>query len=112
VSYYTRLPRRNPFGVDVKLPESLFAIINPLVVMLLKSPYILSGFVAELNKHRFNIMMEVLGSQGLGWQGDEFTERELSTTREWLRSNANSIEGGTSKIQLNIIAKRGLGLPD
>jgi alkylation response protein AidB-like acyl-CoA dehydrogenase len=57
-------------------------------------------------------MMEMLGSQGLGWQGDAFNDRELATTREWLRSKANSIEGGTSEIQLNVIAKRVLGLPD
>jgi alkylation response protein AidB-like acyl-CoA dehydrogenase len=69
-------------------------------------------FGTELNKNRFNIMMEMLGSQGLGWQGDAFTGRELATTREWLRSKANSIEGGTSEIQLNVIAKRVLGLPD
>ena len=31
--------------------------------------------------------------------------------REWLRSRANSIEGGTSEVQLNIIAKRVLQLP-
>ena len=37
---------------------------------------------------------------------------ELRFTREWLRSKANSIEGGTSEVQLNIIAKRVLGLPD
>ncbi|MDE0009257.1 MAG: acyl-CoA dehydrogenase family protein, partial [Gammaproteobacteria bacterium] len=36
----------------------------------------------------------------------------LGVTREWLRSRANSIEGGTLEVQLNIIAKRILGLPD
>ena len=41
-----------------------------------------------------------------------FTEDELRITREWLRSKANSIEGGTSEVQLNIIAKRVLALPD
>jgi alkylation response protein AidB-like acyl-CoA dehydrogenase len=66
----------------------------------------------EQNKKRFEIMLKVMGSQSLGWEGDTFEERELSTTREWLRSKANSIEGGTSEVQLNIIAKRVLGLPD
>ena len=66
----------------------------------------------ELNKGRFEAMMDMLGSNGLGWDGDGFQEKELSTTRGWLRSKANSIEGGTSEIQLNIIAKRVLELPD
>ena len=66
----------------------------------------------ELNKRRQELMLQVMGSQGLGWEGDSFNERELQTTRSWLRSKANSIEGGTSEIQLNIIAKRVLGLPD
>ena len=57
-------------------------------------------------------MLKILGSQGLGWEGDGYEERELLTTREWLRSKANSIEGGTSDVQLNIIATRVLGLPD
>ena len=66
----------------------------------------------EQNKNRFEILLEMMGSQSLGWEGDSFDSRELSTNREWLRSKANSIEGGTSEVQLNIIAKRVLGLPD
>ena len=66
----------------------------------------------ELNKRRQELMLETLGSQSLGWEGEGFDEQELQTTRSWLRSKANSIEGGTSEIQLNIIAKRVLGLPD
>ena len=66
----------------------------------------------EQNKARYNLMLDMMGSQMLGWEGDGFDGRELSATREWLRSLANSIEGGTSEIQLNIIAKRILGLPD
>jgi alkylation response protein AidB-like acyl-CoA dehydrogenase len=66
----------------------------------------------EQNKGRFEVLMDMLGVQGLGWDGDGFLEKELSTTRGWLRSKANSIEGGTSEIQLNIIAKRVLELPD
>jgi alkylation response protein AidB-like acyl-CoA dehydrogenase len=53
-----------------------------------------------------------MGTNSLAWEGDEFNASELSTTREWLRSKANSIEGGTSEVQLNIIAKRVLALPD
>jgi alkylation response protein AidB-like acyl-CoA dehydrogenase len=56
--------------------------------------------------------VEILGYQGLGWEGEGFAPAELARTRTWLRSRANSIEGGTSEIQLNIIAKRVLGLPD
>lgn len=66
----------------------------------------------ELNKQRFEMLLMARGTQGLGWEGDGFEEPELRNTREWLRSKANSIEGGTSEVQLNIIAKRVLGLPD
>ena len=66
----------------------------------------------EQNKERFNLMLRIMGSSSLGWEGEGFGEDELSTTREWLRSRANSIEGGTSEVQLNIIAKRVLELPD
>jgi acyl-CoA dehydrogenase len=45
----------------------------------------------------------------LGWEGDEFNGGEMA--RSWLRTKANSIEGGSSEIQLNIIAKRVLDLP-
>jgi alkylation response protein AidB-like acyl-CoA dehydrogenase len=53
-----------------------------------------------------------MGSQMLGWQGEGFEVDELDATRAWLRTKANSIEGGTSEVQLNIIAKRVLSLPD
>jgi alkylation response protein AidB-like acyl-CoA dehydrogenase len=66
----------------------------------------------ELNKRRRELMISILGPQALGWEGDGFDAEELEITRDWLRSRGNSIEGGTSEIQLNIIAKRVLGLPD
>ncbi len=66
----------------------------------------------ELNKRRKELRVLLSGYRGLGWEGPEFSDDELRTVREWLRSRANSIEGGTSEIQLNIIAKRVLGLPD
>jgi len=66
----------------------------------------------ETNMRRRELMVEILGPQGLGWEGAGFDDKELGITRDWLRSRGNSIEGGTSEIQLNIIAKRVLGLPD
>jgi len=66
----------------------------------------------ELNKRKFELLLACAGTQALGWEGEGFAADELRIAREWLRSKANSIEGGTSEIQLNIIAKRVLGLPD
>jgi alkylation response protein AidB-like acyl-CoA dehydrogenase len=65
----------------------------------------------ELNMRRYELMVRILGPNALGWEGPGFEESELRTTREWLRSRGNSIEGGTSEIQLNIIAKHVLRLP-
>ena len=64
---------------------------------------------AEINKQRREMMIAIGGMDSLGWEGEEFDEGAVA--RSWLRSKANSIEGGTSEIQLNIIAKRVLGLP-
>ena len=66
----------------------------------------------EHNKLRYELMLEAMGSQGIGWEGVGFSMEELAITRDWLRTKANSIEGGTSEVQLNVISKRVLGLPD
>ncbi len=66
----------------------------------------------EQNKRKYEVLLETMGTHAVGWDGAGFSERELNTTRQWLRSKANSIEGGTSEVQLNVIAKRVLGLPD
>ncbi len=66
----------------------------------------------EQNKRKFELLLELMGHQSLGWSGDGFETREKSTTRGWLRSKANSIEGGTTEVQLNVISKNVLGLPD
>ncbi len=66
----------------------------------------------EQNKNRYELMLRAMGTQGVGWSANSVGAEELETTQGWLRSKANSIEGGTSEVQLNIIAKRILGLPD
>ena len=54
----------------------------------------------------------MMGTQGVGWGGDNFKAEETDATRMWLRGKAGTIAGGSSEVQLNIIAKRVLGLPD
>ena len=57
-------------------------------------------------------MVEAMGAQGLGWEGEGFTGGEIMAARGWLRSKGNSIEGGTSEVNINVVSKRVLGLPD
>ena len=66
----------------------------------------------ELQQERSSLFVEIRGTQGLGWTGDEFTGRSLMDTRGWLSNRAASIYSGSNEIQRNIIAKRVLGLPD
>lgn len=67
---------------------------------------------SELSKDRLELQLKAMGSQSLGWEGEMFTGEEKILTRSWLRSKASSIAGGTTEVQLNIVAKRVLGLPD
>ncbi|MCB1694090.1 MAG: acyl-CoA dehydrogenase family protein [Pseudomonadales bacterium] len=65
---------------------------------------------AKMNQNREELMIEIMGNRGLGWEGDGFNQRELGHVRAWLRSKANSIEGGSNEVNLNLVAKRVLGL--
>jgi alkylation response protein AidB-like acyl-CoA dehydrogenase len=67
---------------------------------------------ATLNQEKSELTIEAMGNRALGWSGEGFEPTELKATRDWLRSKGNSIEGGTSEINLNVIAKRVLGLRD
>jgi alkylation response protein AidB-like acyl-CoA dehydrogenase len=67
---------------------------------------------AEFAKERSELMVEAMGGQGLGWDGQGFSPAEFMAVHGWLRTKANSIEGGTSEVNLNVISKRVLGLPD
>ncbi len=63
----------------------------------------------ELNKAKYELLLALGGFSGLVWEGEAFKDGQLART--FCRTKGNSIEGGTSEIQLNIIAKRILGLP-
>ena len=67
---------------------------------------------AKIAQERTELIVETMGGQGLGWDGDGFEKDELASVRAWLRAKANSIEGGSSEINLNVVSKRVLGLPD
>jgi len=69
----------------------------------------LKYYGAELNKRRHELIMAAGGSDALEW--DSECSNHGFAARGWLRTKANSIEGGTSEVQLNIIAKRILELP-
>ena len=65
----------------------------------------------EHNKKRHELMVSAMGIDGVAWDGDEFDKEDKDLTRAWLRTKGNSLEGGTSEVQLNVISKRVLGLP-
>ncbi|MCB1684484.1 MAG: acyl-CoA dehydrogenase family protein [Pseudomonadales bacterium] len=67
---------------------------------------------SELTKTRTELILTLMGSRGVGWEGEGFSPEELAETRFWLARKAGTIAGGSSEVQLNIIAKRVLGLPD
>jgi alkylation response protein AidB-like acyl-CoA dehydrogenase len=66
----------------------------------------------KAGQDRAELIIEIMGTQGLGWEGDAFTPAELAAVRGWLGGKATTIFGGSSEIQSNIISKRILGLPD
>jgi alkylation response protein AidB-like acyl-CoA dehydrogenase len=67
---------------------------------------------ARIQQEREELLVEIFGEQGLGWQGDQYKQDELDTTRAFLSNKAMTIFSGTTEIQNNIIAKRMLGLMD
>jgi alkylation response protein AidB-like acyl-CoA dehydrogenase len=73
---------------------------------------VLKNAGTKVGQDRAELILEVMGTQGLGWEGDEFTPDELAAVRGWLGGKATTIFGGSAEIQNNIISKRILGLPD
>ena len=67
----------------------------------------LKYYGTELNKRRYELLMATAGSEGVEWDG-----AQGGLAPEWLRTKANSIEGGTTEVMLDIIAKRVLEMPN
>ncbi|HWF00236.1 MAG TPA: acyl-CoA dehydrogenase family protein [Caulobacteraceae bacterium] len=76
------------------------------------TPSVLKNSATHVAQTRAELMMETMGVQGRGWEGEAFTAEELDSVKGWLFGKAMSIYGGSAEIQYNIISKRILGLPD
>jgi hypothetical protein len=66
----------------------------------------------QLIQERHEMALEIMGHQGLGWEGESFKPEELAAVRGWLFGKAFTIFGGSQEVQSNIVSKRILGLPD
>ena len=73
---------------------------------------VLKKLGTKLAQDRSELLIEIRGLQGLGWEGDEFGDDELEDVRGWLFGKAATIYGGSTEVQNNIIAKRVLGMLD
>ena len=65
-----------------------------------------------IGQTRAELLLEIMGGQGLGWEGEAFAKDELEAVRGWLSGKAWTIFGGSQEVQSNIVSKRILGLPD
>ena len=73
---------------------------------------VLKNVGSKVRIERAELSVEALGHQGLGWAGAGFEDFETAIPKAMLRSKAGAIAGGSWEVQLNIIAKRILGLPE
>lgn len=73
---------------------------------------ILKTVGTRLVQERAELLIEITGLQGLGWEGDGFSDAELNGVRSWLGGKASTIYGGSTEIQYNVVAKRILGMLD
>ena len=101
---------------DFDIDSLAFAAMSEKFIDQLKSgeahpamPSVMKYAGTELNKRRHELVMAAGGSDALEWDSDR--SRGGKSAREWLRTKANSIEGGTSEVQLGIVAKHILRLP-
>jgi len=76
------------------------------------APSVLKNSATWVAQTRAELTLELMGHQGLGWDGEGFSDHEIEAVRSWLWGKAMSIYGGSQEIQFNIVSKRILGLPD
>jgi alkylation response protein AidB-like acyl-CoA dehydrogenase len=65
----------------------------------------------ELNQRIANTGLRLMGMYGQLARNSKWAPMKGRWEFQYLRAVANTIEGGTSEIQRNIVAQRGLGLP-
>ena len=75
------------------------------------APLVMKYVGTEAEKTKSELLLAIMGSRGLGWEGEGFTSEEIDTLRMWAMSKAMTVAGGTSEVQLNVIAKNILELP-
>ncbi|MEO7027586.1 MAG: acyl-CoA dehydrogenase family protein [Caulobacteraceae bacterium] len=73
---------------------------------------VLKNSATNVAQSRAELTLEIMGGQGLGWEGEGFAPEEIEAVRGWLFGKAMSIYGGSAEIQNNIVAKRILALPE
>ncbi|MFT4520830.1 MAG: alkylation response protein AidB-like acyl-CoA dehydrogenase [Halioglobus sp.] len=73
---------------------------------------ILKNSATDAAQNHSELLLEIMGNQGLGWEPGDYSEKEARTVREWLGGKAMSIYGGSHEVQKNIISKNILGLPE
>ena len=75
-------------------------------------PLIMKHITTTEIQRKDELMLAILGNRGLSWHDTEYSQKEQRLVKNWAFNKAQTIAGGTSEIQLNIIAKRALDLPD
>lgn len=73
---------------------------------------ILKNSATRISQTKAELSLEMMGSQGVGWEGEQYSGEELGAVRDWLWGKAISIYGGSYEVQNNIISKNILGLPE
>lgn len=106
-------------AVACMMDEEAYSLTNRRMFESINARQDVSGLMAisklvhtEQERDKFELMLELLGNEALGWEGAGFAPRDLELTSAWLMSFAQVIAGGSSEVQLNVIAKRVLGLPE